>query len=620
MANSTINPAATPGNPNSFSLTPEQDNIVKSNGNARINAVAGSGKTSTLLAYAASRPAGSRILYMAFNKSVKLEAIEKFRKYGLSNVTVETAHSLAYKHIVPASGYMVRSAGYKTHELVDLLQLRPGGDKHTAFIIANHINKFVTYFCNSDRQRVQDLNYLHTITDPRTAAFVRSFYPAIEEGTRILLSRMDKGEIEITHDFYLKKFQLSSPSLPFDHILFDEGQDASAAMLDVFLRQHAVKLIVGDTHQQIYSWRYAVNSLDKTDFARFQLSTSFRFRQDIASLASSILDWKNLLAPSSPVAINGKGAGSNHTIRATLARTNLGLLLEAINYITSKWQPGLIHFEGNLHSYTYADDGTSLYDVLSLYNGRRSGIRDKLLQSMKDYRELEDYVEKTGDVQLGMMAAIIEEYGNEIPHLIKTLKEKHVSDGERSKASMIFSTVHRAKGLEYDEVTLANDFITREKLEKLLAGADDKENPVSKEKLNEEINLLYVAVTRTKNIIHIPEKILPADLKPSPYIKIIRTPVPFESTLPASREFQSFNKNRTPAYTKFSQELMKKKYSVEKKRVSHKDAYKPWTADLDRELRIMLECNRSIVEIAALLGRTEGAIRSRLKRLNGENF
>ena len=90
-------------------LTEEQKAIVNSTGNIRINAVAGSGKTTTIIEYAASRPRGSKILYLAFNKSVRLEAARKFEDRGLHNVKVETAHSLAYKHIVFANGYNVRT-------------------------------------------------------------------------------------------------------------------------------------------------------------------------------------------------------------------------------------------------------------------------------------------------------------------------------------------------------------------------------------------------------------------------------------------------------------------------------------------------------------------------------
>ena len=82
-------------------LTKEQKEIINSNGNIRINAIAGSGKTTTVIEYAASRPKEAKILYLVFNKSVKTEAIHKFQQKGLKNVKVETAHSLAHlKNII----------------------------------------------------------------------------------------------------------------------------------------------------------------------------------------------------------------------------------------------------------------------------------------------------------------------------------------------------------------------------------------------------------------------------------------------------------------------------------------------------------------------------------------
>lgn len=317
-------------------LTQEQNDIINSTGNIKINAVAGSGKTTTITEYAKARPKDARILYLAFNKSVKLEAIKKFADKGLNNVKVETAHSLAYKHIVYQNNYQVRPQGYKTHEIAELLGLQGNGEKHTEYIIANHINKFITYFCNSDKQKVHDLNYLDVISDLKARTFVTTFYDYIENQSRLLLSKMDKGEIEITHDFYLKKFQLANPKLNFDYLLFDEGQDASPAMLDIFCKQKATKVIVGDTHQQIYGWRYAVNSLEKTGFKTFRLSTSFRFSQDIANLAMEILKWKNHLDGYQPITIIGQGTTKESKVNAALARTNLGLLVKAINYVTEQ--------------------------------------------------------------------------------------------------------------------------------------------------------------------------------------------------------------------------------------------------------------------------------------------
>jgi superfamily I DNA/RNA helicase len=587
-------------------LTKEQYDIINSTGNIKINAVAGSGKTTTVIEYAKARPISSKILYLAFNKSVKLQAAQKFSQQGLRNVKVETAHSLAYKNIVFNNNYKVRPNGYKTNEIAELLNLQGTGEKHTEYIIANHIGKFIAYFCNSDKQKVQDLNYLNTITDKKAKTFVASFYDYIVNQSRLLLSKMDKGEIEITHDFYLKKFQLSNPKLNYDYILFDEGQDASPAMLDVFFKQKATKVIVGDTHQQIYGWRFAVNSLEKADFKTFQLSTSFRFSQDIANLAMEILKFKKHFSDYQPIPITGKGSSKEIKTKAVLARTNLGLLLKAIEYVTEKRKVQRIYFEGNINSYTYADEGASLYDVLHLYNGRYSSIKDKLIRAMKDLDELEDYIEKTEDVQLAMMVEIVREYGNDIPDIIKEIKKKHVENDDKEKAEMIFSTVHRCKGMEYDAIQLVNDFITIERLEKLKDG--NKSETINATKLNEEINLLYVAITRTKNSIYIPESLIPKEFPKSSQIRIIK--------VLSKEEREQFKIREKEHEAEKKENNIKKAYSFEEVRTMHKDAYMPWTPELDDELTIMYCEGVNPKDMAKHFGRTRGAIKSRIKKLD----
>jgi len=593
-------------------LTQEQHDIINSTGNIKINAVAGSGKTTTVIEYAKTRPKDSKILYLAFNKSVKLEAVKKFAEQGLKNVKVETAHSLAYKHIVFNSDYKVRPQGYKTHEIVELLGLHGNGEKLAEYIVANHISKFIAYFCNSDKLKVQDLNYLDVVSDSKAKAFVTTFYDYIESQSRLLLSKMDKGEIDITHDFYLKKFQLSNPKLNFDYILFDEGQDASPAMLDVFFRQNATKVIVGDTHQQIYSWRFAVNSLEKADFKTYQLSTSFRFSQDIANLATEVIKWKNHLNVQNPFSITGKGSTKAYVAKAVLARTNLGLLLKAIEYVTEKKKVKHIYFEGNINSYTYGDEGTSLYDVLNLYNGRHGLIKDKLIKEMKDLEELEEYIQKTEDVQLGMMVEIVREYGNEIPDIIKVLKEKHVDNDEKDKAEMIFSTVHRSKGMEYDAVQLVDDFINEEKLEKLINEA--KEDEINLSKINEEINLLYVAITRTRNSIYIPQTLMPKSFPRSSQIHIMKVDIEEDKREKiVVKTVKTLHSESKPTVT-----TKEKAYSYETVRDLQKDAYKPWTIELDDELTIMYCEGVNVKDIALHFRRTKNAIRRRIQKLELE--
>ncbi|MBK8522594.1 MAG: UvrD-helicase domain-containing protein [Ferruginibacter sp.] len=588
-------------------LTAEQHAIINSKGDIKINAVAGSGKTTTIIEYAKTRPKSAKILYLAFNKSVKLEAAKKFAAKGLRHVTVETAHSLAYKNIVLRHQYKVRPQGYKTHELAELLGLQGNGEKHHEYVIANHINKFIALFCNSDKLKVQDVNYLETVGDAKAKTFVKTFYHFIETQTRSLLAKMDNGEIEITHDFYLKKFQLQNPVLPFDYILFDEGQDASPAMLDIFLKQAATKVIVGDTHQQIYSWRYAVNSLEKSVLAGFDLSNSFRFSANIASLATKVLSWKNEIAETQPVSIKGLGNSKETKTKAVIGRTNLGLLLKAIEYVTEKKNIQQIYFEGNINSYTYADEGASLYDVLNLHNNRHHLIKDALIKSMGCIKDLEEYIEKTEDAQLGMMLEIVKKYGNDIYDIIKKIKEKHVTNDDKEKAEIVFSTVHRCKGMEYDAVHLVNDFITESKVERQAHDFEKDEKKMSK--LNEEINLLYVAVTRTKNTLHIPEELLPKDFPKQEQIIIIKKEEPKEIKPVVMESF-----NPKYGYSKYTG-TKRKTYAVELIRTKYGEAYKPWTPEQDEKLTQMFNNNHSDTEIIKHFGRNAGAIRSRLNKL-----
>lgn len=432
---------------------------------------------------------------------------------------------------------------------------------------------------------------------------------------------------EITHDFYIKKFQLSRPKLNYDYILFDEGQDASAAMLDIFLKQNATKVIVGDTHQQIYSWRYAINALEKVDFKTFNLSASFRFGQDIADLAMRTLQFKKQAKDQDLIAITGKETNSVPTAtgiktKATIARTNLGLLIKAIEYVKEKTNVKQIYFEGNINSYTYADDGASLYDVLHLSNGKHHLIKDQLIRSMKNMIELEEYIDKTEDAQLGMMLEIVKEYGNEIPSIIKSIKDKHVKNDEKENAEMIFSTVHRCKGMEYDTIQLANDFISQKKLEKLKSNTQMGESSISK--LNEEINLLYVAITRTKNSLYIPEILLPEEYPGSAHIHILKELVePGVDTLEIESSEQlivteQIEKNEhSPACENTRKE---KTYSVAAFREKHKDAYKPWTVELDDELTKMYCEGINVKDLAKHFGRTKGAIYSRINKLELEEI
>ena len=590
-------------------LTNEQFAIINSTGNIKVNAVAGSGKTTTIIEYAKSRPRSSNILYLVFNRSVKEEAIRKFSNQGMNNVTVETAHSLAYKHIYLGSHYKLKHIGYRAHEIIELLQIKNNKEKYTEFIIANHILKMLACFCNSTKASLQEIDYLSTITDRKARSFVSSLYPYIEQKASILLRKMDKGEIEITHDFYLKKFQLSNPTLGYDYILFDEGQDASMVMLDVFLKQKTTKVIVGDTHQQIYSWRYAVNSLEMVNFKTYSLTTSFRFNQEIANLAIKVIEMKKHIDMPTTTAIDGVGSSNNIKTKAVLARTNLGLLVKSIEYVTEKRQVKRLHFEGNIHSYTYATDGASLYDVLSLCNNNRHLIKDKLIKKMNSLEDLVDYIEKTEDRELGMMVDIVREYGNEIPAIIQSIKDKHVENKE--DAEIVFSTVHRSKGMEYDVVQIVNDFVSEGLLIKQKEN-NNEENKYTPAQINEEINLLYVAITRTRNRVYVPRTLMPVEYPHSHKIMVMKSfsaeNVDCASTRKQTTSFVPYN---------IEQNFYEKVYdsTLSDATLQYKQATEKWTETHDTELTLMYNDYITLKDIASYFERTVEEVEVRLEEL-----
>lgn len=570
-------------------LTDEQAAIVESQGNIKINAVAGSGKTSTLLAYAQVRPQ-QKILYLAFNRSVKLEAMRKFGEADCTHVEIETAHSLAYRAVVRGSRYRIRQNDLTTYQIKEILNLKPTkGEDLSEYVLAGHISRCMRLFCNSSESKVQQIDYLATVSGEEALVFAKKHYEEIIHQTRVLLAKMNRAETEITHDFYLKKFQLHTPILPYDCILFDEGQDASPAMLDIFLNQdHATRVIVGDTHQQIYRWRFAINSLEQVhEFTDFDLTQSFRLNTHLSKLAEAIIHYKFLFTNQLKIRIAGVGKHRSTKVKATIGRTNLALLVKAIDMLVENGEIESVYFEGNFSSYTYAQDGGSIYDVLSLYNDYKQGIRDKLIRSMPNMDALETYAEKTDDAELKTIIEIVKKYGRKLPYLIKELKQRHVPDQEKKKADMVFSTVHRCKGMEYDEVTLLDDFITQDSIEKLFK----EEGTQVAEALTEEINLLYVAVSRTKNKLHIPEKLLPKEfsLPPTNHIKVMKPPK--ASQKESTQSVPQFRKSQ-PTY-----------------------ANKRWTEKEENELVDMFNAGTSIEDIASYFERTKSAVYFRLKKM-----
>ncbi|GAB3740328.1 UvrD-helicase domain-containing protein [Spirosoma lituiforme] len=522
---------------NGYALTQEQKAIVDCQTDMKINAVAGSGKTTTLIEYARRQKTGSRGLYLAFNRTVREQAQQAFARKGVRGITIHTAHSLAYGRVIKQNSELLASGSYSAFDLANRMQteslvvrcMPPTRRKAPWTAVAAHSLRLLAWYCNEPVARIEDLNYNHLLRyDPLISRrFADYFGAVIQAGAIWLWNQMDERSLKVTHDYYLKKFQLLAPQLRYDYILFDEGQDASPTMLDVFSRQqHARRVIVGDSHQQIYGFRHAVNSLNQVDFDAYGLTQSFRFPPGIACQARRALSLKEPIHPFlgetyTPQAIEGMSVddatilAEPTCLQALIGRTNLQLVSAAIDLLCIQEVIGSVYFEGNFDTYTFMDNGAGLLDMVLLQQDRQREIKNPLLRSMGSLEELGDYIDQTGDGQMKTALELVLTYGDDLPHFIEQIRTAHLAQHFRPHADLIFSTVHRSKGLEYDQVTLCDDFIDQRKLadyidllnqqQKAEAGGQPNRQPVNPGSILEEINMLYVGLTRTKQGLSLPD-------------------------------------------------------------------------------------------------------------------
>ena len=83
-------------------LSDEQINIVKSKQNIKVDAVAGSGKTTTILHMAMDNPT-KKIFQITYNNLLKREVRRKAQKMCINNMEIHTFHSLVVKYYEPSA-------------------------------------------------------------------------------------------------------------------------------------------------------------------------------------------------------------------------------------------------------------------------------------------------------------------------------------------------------------------------------------------------------------------------------------------------------------------------------------------------------------------------------------
>lgn len=465
-----------------------------------LNACAGSGKTATLEAMA--HAAGTRKgLYIVFSRAAADEAKARFP----SHINVLTSHSLALRQI--------RNQGYSDEKLFNALNskaivkvLNLQVAKFDDFVlldfeIGHAIRRTIERFCHSDNQTLTSQHVPENALLNRLSVAGRKRYQTViaMHATELWSLMRDRNEsgIPLGHDGYFKLWSLTKPQLPYDFVLLDEAQDSNPALIDVLRHQENCQLIaVGDRYQQIYEWRGAVNAMEQIKAEQCSLTQSFRYGQHIADFATKLLD---LLGNEKPLSgRNIAGGFTSESPDAYLSRTN-SVLVRTLVELESQIAEIYIVGEGR-------DVISLLDDVKRLKSGQKAAFGEFF--GFSDWDDVLLYCGRVGSNPLSTIVQLVEGYGERHLRQLVTATCK-----DASVAQITLSTAHKAKGLEFDDVALGDDFAVPLELpefthahgetaldESVVISHTGKDYYI----LKSELQLLYVAVTRAKRNVILP--------------------------------------------------------------------------------------------------------------------
>jgi len=467
----------------SFTPTPEQLaclQLFQTGESFKIAAFAGAGKTSTLRLLAEST--NRRGIYLAFNKAAASEASGSFpQNMKCSTTSAMAYHAMAYDY--SHQKLIDRMNANKLAEILNFRDVRIGhNDLMKARSLAALVQKTLRNFMYSDCDSIQSG---HVPRIGRFGSVKEEFWGpirlcAFEYAKRVWQKMCDKNDsMPLGFSGYLKLWALSNPVIETDFIFLDEAQDTNPVVKGV-LEQNAQRLqtvYVGDRHQQIYEWMGAVNAMDElgSSLRECSLTISFRFGQEIADSANEVLQFlgeKRRLS-GNPVIISRVGETVPDAI---LARTNATVITELINTIDQGMRP-------HIARRTRDELERLIKGVIELKAGRPTDVPDWF--GFESWSEVLEFVQSGEDENLKTFV-----------NLVQTRSERQIlwalgQTVEAKKADIAFSTAHQAKGLQWRNVRLADDFPTSKisKSGKSIAS------------LEAEARLFYVAMTRAQQCV-----------------------------------------------------------------------------------------------------------------------
>jgi len=301
----------------SMQLTPEQQQIVlHQQGHARVSAVAGSGKTTAMVARVhhllSQGILPEKILVLMFNRSARDSFADKLHQTlsgdGLSQPPVRTFHSLGLRLVKSFTGrgvlppFTLVTQEYQLEKLareaVKSCAATHGGDESR--LEKDSMENFLTFIdlVKSDIRPPRELFDAFQLDD-ELSYYVQAF----ETFERLRIIARIRFFSDLIHEPVLamkQDKQLTSwVENHVDHIIVDEYQDINEVqqqLLGCIAGSQAQVMVVGDVDQCIYEWRGAKPDYIVSRFARdfrgaatYTLSYTFRYGHRLSLAANHLI-------------------------------------------------------------------------------------------------------------------------------------------------------------------------------------------------------------------------------------------------------------------------------------------------------------------------------------------
>ena len=490
-----------------FVASPQQQAAIdfarRGAGSAVLEAVAGAGKTTTLVEIC--RVINGRIVFLAFNKKISEDIGLKLKESGVTNVRSATFHAVgfaAWRKVAPG----VKVEADKLDDLMEQLNIDKGlrGFVKKTVSIGKQSLAGVLWKMDSTSDWLDLVDHYDLdeslLGDDELTVPEERLHRALGSVYQVLVASNDLSDRIIDFDDMIYMPLLRQCAFDqYDFVLVDEAQDTNAArrmMARAMLASGGRLIAVGDRHQAIYGFTGAdADALDliKQEFGTIDLPLTITYRCPKAVVKLAHRWVKHIeAAPTAPeglVETIGEAKFLKIVPEATdciLCRNTKPLVELAFGYI----KRGIgCHVEGR-------DIGQGLISLIRKWRKPRTcgQLWEQLAEHLSNETEkllAQNKMHKIGTLKdkIDTLQVLIDYVGLDagIWELEDQINKLFTDTTGREKPTVTLSTVHKAKGREWDRVYLYGR-------ERYMPSGYAKQDWQKEQ----ERNLIYVAVTRAK--------------------------------------------------------------------------------------------------------------------------